>query len=473
MADEKVLRVGVVQGVTVIEERLVRTKGAVTFGTDAGCTFSFPSSDLPPSLVVFDAKDGGVDLVFADGAHGQVEREGEGGPKKLVDLMQGATKDGDSYRVAIPDTARGRIKISNEVMVLFHFVAPPPVGAAAELPLELKVSWVKSFEPIFTACLLASFVVHSAFGVFINVVEPPKPPDMEDLRKIVEQMTPPKVEAQKVDIPTTGPADTDDKGGKDDGKGKKGKDADSGGESAGKQPAGEPAGGAGKGGGGGTGPSRAEIRQQLAGKGILALIGGRGGGCGDGGGAVGSVFGTGSAISDDIGTALQGTSGVGIAGAGGGDVTRRGTGGGGGGCGGGCGGAAEIGAIGSSGGGPVDTGQKEQARIVARVQADDIEMVDGKVDKKSVQATIRRRAEAFQACYVNALKANSKLQGKIVVEFTIGENGRVVDARVAKDGLGSAEVANCVLSTMKRITFAAPEDGEVTISNSFVFQPGG
>jgi hypothetical protein len=29
------------------------------------------------------------------------------------------------------------------------------------------------------------------------------------------------------------------------------------------------------------------------------------------------------------------------------------------------------------------------------------------------------------------------------------------------------------VATLKRIRFPAPADGEVTISNSFVFQPGG
>ncbi|HEY1098399.1 MAG TPA: AgmX/PglI C-terminal domain-containing protein, partial [Myxococcota bacterium] len=63
--------------------------------------------------------------------------------------------------------------------------------------------------------------------------------------------------------------------------------------------------------------------------------------------------------------------------------------------------------------------------------------------------------------------------GKLVVEFTIGEDGKVVSASVVKDGLGSAEVGTCVVNLLKRLRFPAPADGEVTISNPFVFQPGG
>ena len=70
-------------------------------------------------------------------------------------------------------------------------------------------------------------------------------------------------------------------------------------------------------------------------------------------------------------------------------------------------------------------------------------------------------------------KSNSKRGGKLIVEFTIGDGGRVTEAVVVRDGLGSSQVSKCVLGVLKRMRFPAPADGEVTITNSFVFQPGG
>jgi outer membrane biosynthesis protein TonB len=131
-----------------------------------------------------------------------------------------------------------------------------------------------------------------------------------------------------------------------------------------------------------------------------------------------------------------------------------------------------IGQLATAGGGTVDTGSKQQTKVVSVVRSEDIGEVDGKIDKKSVAATIRRRQDGFQACYETALKANSKLAGKLVVEFTIAENGQVSDARVVKDGVGSAEVSGCVVGLLRRLKFPIPSDGEVTISNTFVFQPG-
>ena len=467
---EKALRIGVIQRVRVIEERILNKRGPVTFGTAESNTFSLASSDLPKTLTVFDVKDGEYVLLLGESSQGRLETAE--GRKDFSSLKAANPASGGVHRISIADASKGRIKLSPEITVLFHFVVPPAVVATPMMPSEVTGGFIKAIEPIFTAVLTASFLVHFALGLYIRLTDPPEPATIEDLKDLVQRIQPPKVEIKpttKIEpgpvkgtgpTPATPSAAGDGTGEAGDGGAEKGS-------------------GDGKGrGNGGTGDRNA-IREGIAGKGILQLIGGRGGFGGSG--AVGSVFGAGGGISDDIGGALEGTAGVGIAGGagGGGGVTRRGTGGGGGGgdgTGGEGGGAMGIGDLKTSGGagnGSIDTGAKTATKIVARVKSDDIEAVDGKIDKKSVQATIRRRQDGFLACYEAALKANSKLQGKLVVEFTIGEDGKVVAASVVKDGLGSAEVATCVVGLLKRLRFPAPTDGEVTISNPFVFQPGG
>ncbi len=467
---EKALRIGVIQGARVIEERILRKRETVTFGTAEGNTFSFASSDLPKSMTVFEIKDDGFVLVLNDESNGRLE-EGSG-KTDFATLRAKHPAVGGVWRIPVSDTGKGRIRLSPEVTVLFHFVVPPPVAVVTSMPADVRGGILRAFEPIFTAVLTASFLVHLVIGLYVKVTEPPEHSDLEDFKELVERIQPPRVEVKPVvtapkptsDLPTkgTGPAETAPTKGSGDG------DGGGGGASKGA--------GKGTGGGGGVGDRNA-IREGIAGKGILQLIGGRSGGGGSG--AVGSVFGAGGGISDDIGGALAGTAGVGIAGAGGGDgVTRRGTGGGGGGgdgSGGEGGGAIGIGDLktgGVGGGGSVDTGAKTAARVVARVRAEDIETVDGRIDKKSVAATIRRRQDGFQACYETALKSNSKLGGKLVVEFTIAEGGKVTSARVINDGLNSGEVSTCVLNLLKRLRFPEPADGEVAITNAFVFQPG-
>jgi outer membrane biosynthesis protein TonB len=472
---EKALRIGVIQGVRVIEERILRDREPVTFGTADGNTFSFASSDLPKKFTVFEVKNGEYVLVLGEDSQGRLE--GNDGKKEFSALKAEHPAVGGVHRIPLADAAKGRIKLSPEITVLFHFVVPPPANVTVDMPAEVSGGFLKAIEPIFTAVLTGSFLVHFALGMYIRLTDPPEPASIDDLKDLVERIQPPKVEVKPIALPPTKPAETPGNGTgpaeptspKGDGTGDAGGGEEKGGGA-----------GAGKGSGNGGTGDRNAIREGIAGKGILQLIGGRGG-FGGGGGAVGSVFGAGGGISDDIGGALDGTAGVGIAGVGGagGGVTRRGTGGGGGGgdgSGGEGGGAMGIGDLKTSGGagsGSIDTGAKTATRVVARVKSDDIEAVDGKIDKKSVQATIRRRQDGFSACYENALKANSKLQGKLVVEFTIGDDGKVVSASVVKDGLNSSEVSSCVVGLLKRLRFPAPADGEVTISNSFVFQPGG
>ncbi|MDP2345239.1 MAG: AgmX/PglI C-terminal domain-containing protein [Deltaproteobacteria bacterium] len=458
---ERVLRIGVIQGVRVIEERILRKREPITFGTADSNTFALAASDLPRSVTVFQPHGEGYELVLDDQMQGRLE--GPDGKKDFAGLRASATKKDGSFKIPLADTSKGRVRLSNEITVLFHFVVAPAVAAAPEMPSEVRGGFLRSIEPVFMAVLTASFLVHFAFGIFIKVTAPPAPPTLDDLRELVERIAPPKVEVKipPPKVADTGTATTAAPVEEVKGSGGDGSD----------KPSGD--GGKPKGKGGGGAGDRAAIREGIAGKGILQLIGGRSGGDGSG---IGSVFGSSGGISDDIGGALAGTAGVGIAGAGGGDgVTRRGTGGGGGGGDGGeGGGAVGIGDLKTEGGGKVDTGAKTATRVVARVKADDVETVDGKIDKKSVAATIRRRQDGFQACYETALKSNSKLGGKIVVEFTIGGDGKVTEARVVKDGLNSGEVNNCVLGLLKRLRFPTPADGgEVTISNTFVFQPGG
>jgi hypothetical protein len=479
--DERVLRIGIIQGVRVLEERVVERRAAVTIGSSAGCTFHLPASELPKSVTLFDVKDGSYSLLVDDAMTGRIEQPT--GKVELSSLRAGAPKQDGLHRIALTPDMKGRVKLSDDVTVLFHFVAPPvAVVAQKGVSKELGAGFVGTFrsvEPVYAAALAASFVVHLALGGYVKVTEPPAPTE-EDLRALVERIQPPKVDLKPPPVAPT-PTNTDDPNiGK-------GKDTDVAEAKPTGKGGGEKSGGGGggagsgktKGGGGGGVGDRAAMRAEIAGKGILALIGGRGGG-GDGGGAVGSVFGAGAGISDDVGAALSGTAGIGIAGGAGGGagVTRRGAGGGdgSGGDGTGEGGAAagigELRAGGGNGGGSIDTGAKTAAVVKSRVTTDQLGEVDGSIDKKTVGATIRRRQDGFQACYDTALKQNSKLGGKLVVEFTIGEDGRVTEARAVKDGLNSAEVSSCVVSLLKRLKFPPAKDGEATVTNTFVFQSG-
>lgn len=457
--DEKILRIGVIQGGKVIEERLIRKRSAVTFGSDNKNTFVFSGPDVPKSWSLFEVKGAQYQLVFSDSMDGRVSVEDNNVDFASLKAQNLAQKQGDRFRMVLNDASRGRVQFGSDLTILFHFVAAPPVAAKPTLPVSAQGGWVKSIEPVFTTTLTLSFLLHAAFTIVVHNVEPPPPPSREEVLRAIARVQPPKIETPP-EVPTEAPPDSNKKGDKPkvkadpkpEGDGEKAKQVSKGKPNT---PSGAKA----------ASERRAAVRDAIQGKGLLAMIGASGGGDADS--AVGNVFSSGSAIGGDLQSAIEGTQGVGVAG-GGGEVTRRGAGGGGGG-----GGAADIGGLEAGGSGPVGTGTKKVAKVTGRVQAADISDVDGTIDKKGVAQTIRRRQKAFQQCYESALKSNSKLAGKLSVEFVIDDNGRVREARVVRDGLNSAEVSKCVVGTLKRLRFPKPDDGEVTITNVFVFQPGG
>jgi outer membrane biosynthesis protein TonB len=207
---------------------------------------------------------------------------------------------------------------------------------------------------------------------------------------------------------------------------------------------------------------RARVRQKVAGKGLLKILGARGPGAAGGEGAISDVFSEGGGAGD-LDAAFDGLAGVGIA-TSAGEGSRRGAGG---------GEAAGIGDLATEGGGSANVGAKGAARVRGRVGARAVEDVDGSLDPKAITAAIKRRLSGIKRCYEAQLKRNPKLSGKIVVTFVIDERGRVSEARVDTDTMGDRAVTSCIVSLIRRVRFPKPDDGTVQASFPFVFTPAG
>ncbi len=96
--------------------------------------------------------------------------------------------------------------------------------------------------------------------------------------------------------------------------------------------------------------------------------------------------------------------------------------------------------------------------------------VFGDVDKKMVQATIRRRMGALQHCYEKALRTQPNLSGKMTYTINISVMGTVTKVVVEEDTLGSGAVKGCTVAKIKGWRFpmkGAEEPAEVTFSVVF------
>lgn len=108
--------------------------------------------------------------------------------------------------------------------------------------------------------------------------------------------------------------------------------------------------------------------------------------------------------------------------------------------------------------------------VKARMEEDGMPELDGgKLDPRAVARTIRSRMAGFRSCYENALKRTAQLAGKITLDFTIEEDGRVSEADIDVDTVGDQEMARCLVGLVKRIRFPSPENGNVRASFPFVF----
>jgi len=436
----KALRVGVVRGGKIVEERTFTGPATVRIGSGARNTLALPQSNLPESVVLFQPEGGGVALVFDEGSRGRVE--GPSGGADLDVLARGgkARRQGDRWVLPLDPAERGRVTLG-EATVLWQFAVPAPPAPRPVLPPEARRRRFQTLDRLFVTVLSISLAVNVAGYValantpvredvtleeipdrFAKLLIPerrPEPPRKVEERKPEPAAEAPRVEEARKPEPKKAeaePGTAEDKAAR-----------------------------------------AAEVRKAVQSKGILRVLGALGPGTATG--AVADVFGSGKGFGD-VASALSGAGGVAIAtdpSAGG---ARKG---------GGAGGAATIGDLATSGGGKVALGAKSEARVSGRVAAEDAEVDSPDIDQGKLGAFVRARINSIKTCYENALKRDPSLKGKIRIRFTILETGGLADIVVLENTMGSADVAACIASFMRswRTPFHPP--GTVSVEYPFVF----
>ena len=441
---EKVLRACVVQSGKVIDEQRLPVHAPLTIGTGARNTFVVADSALPKSHKLFDWHAGAYELVLTESMRGRVAAGSEGQPVDFAMLKsQGLLKKkGDYYQLRLADGYRGKV-IIGDLTVIFQFVVPPKQATAAVPELTRAAFWSR-IDWALAGCFLAFAAVETPMVAYMHTIPlDQKEPTLETMDDRWAKLIVP--ERKPEDVKPTAEA----------GAVKKAK-AEANNDKVKKNAAAEPTDEAGR--AQAKAQRSAEIRKSIAGKGILAVLGSAGDGMGSG--AVADVFGSGG-LGGDLASAFDGIAGVGLA-TGAGQRSTRGS---------GSGEAASIGGLATSGGGAVGLGGKREERV-GSVRAEAPE-VDGSLDSESIARVVRSRMRMVQDCYERELKRDPSLTGKIEIEFTIGEDGAVAEARVATNKMGSDEVAQCIVSRIQRWRFPKPQGGSVTVNFPFIFAPAG
>jgi periplasmic protein TonB len=302
-----------------------------------------------------------------------------------------------------------------------------------------------SIEQLFNRVLLGSLLLHAALFLLVMNVEPPPPPSQEEYATWLKKVTPPKVveEAPKP-VEEKAPEKAEEKP-EEVAEEKPTKAAPA---KAARPAAGKPA----------ETARRAEVRKQLSGAGLLASIG-----AASEEGGLANVFESEAVVGKDLGAALSERGGVRVTG--GARIGKKGALG--------ADTSADIGDVETGAGGSAgELGGRAGVVPKAFVKSTEAVLKKGGIDEKGVQMALKRRERGIQQCYERALKANPKLNGKVVLEWGINEQGRVVQIKVVQNTLGDPKIADCISDIITRIRFPEATKGIVPVRKTFVFESG-
>jgi hypothetical protein len=148
----RVLRVGLVQGGSVLEDRIITGRAPVTIGATEAATFSLPALGAASPVTLFERSGDAYTLHVARGMRGRVALEDE-----IVDLATDPRT-----RLVLTAHARGRVTVGDATL-LFQLVAPPAPAPRPQLPLSIKGGLASQIDWNLTIIAAFSFLVH--FGV--------------------------------------------------------------------------------------------------------------------------------------------------------------------------------------------------------------------------------------------------------------------------------------------------------------------
>ncbi len=422
---------------TIIFEKVMFEPAPVTVGEDDTNTFQLAAKGLAKHTLLAPASDGAYTLDVPKGLSGTIRVGGE--EKNAADVNSVTVKRGDT----------GLLSFENDVDLAFAYTGAETAVLAGTSSKEGRILGLTFSVSAGALLLLLTIALLGHKDRMRKQVQ-------ENLQQKQKELIEVTLEEQEM---------TDEEeleGDEDDTTGKKAADEE------------------GKFGDPDTDPNKeskvpkldAEMRDKIDVKnlGIAKVLGGQQALTG----ALGTIMaGDTGALTSKMAVAMSGEGGELVIGHGSGGMGFRGTGSGGGGTG-GYGRIHGLGAIDTGGGtgrnANVGIGRKKRKKVAKLRLAGG--RSTGGCDKGNIAKNVRRRASALRACYEMQLLSKPNLKGKVTVQWTIKQDGKVANPKVVTNSIKNAKVTDCVMRTIKRIRFKKPEAGICVIQWPFVFAPG-
>jgi hypothetical protein len=437
----KVLRIGVVQGGRVMEERIIKQRVHVTVGPNEKNLFVVGGESLPSTFRLFELVGNDYHLNFLDGMSGRIAL-----PTGISDLnvLRGQAKrtPQGAYQVRLTEDSRGKVVVG-DITFLFQFVAPPPIQPKPQLPVAV-LRGASGIDWNTTMIAALSFLIHFlALGsIYSDWLDPviddevsvanlvdslkslPAPPPPEE--KVVEEKTDQKVEEKAKEEPKqTNTAASNQK-------------ADSGKVSAAEK------------------ASLMQEAERVMLETLAALS--------NTGPATEGVLNRSDVAMGALDAAAasdkavgSGSDPLGLGRAGGGTLRPGEQGGG-------------LGGLASTGRGAGTEGSGAGAKVAgpkAAMPGVSSSVAGGNISNAAKVVAAMR--PAFRACYQKSLDQNPDSQGSIKMAIKVGPGGEVTGVTATPSGNLAPGVIDCVTARARRAQFDPPEGGAATVQVPVTF----
>jgi hypothetical protein len=156
----RALRIGVLLGGNLVEERVFSGLTPITFGQALRCSLSIPGDGVPHEHVLFTGDQGRLLLRVSAAIEGRLATA----DAITTDLRAGAGSGG-IWTIPLEKGMRGRLQIG-EATVLFQEIATPPVIPRPVLPASIRGTFGDRIDRRLALIVGGSLVAHLAIGVW-------------------------------------------------------------------------------------------------------------------------------------------------------------------------------------------------------------------------------------------------------------------------------------------------------------------
>jgi|GEM_PF-2366367 len=117
-------------------------------------------------------------------------------------------------------------------------------------------------------------------------------------------------------------------------------------------------------------------------------------------------------------------------------------------------------------------GDDDETKPVIRVRPSQPEdpIGVGRLDPGAVKRVFVRRRGGISSCYERYLRGHAATNGIVKVRFTIGTAGRITDITTVSNSFGDRALGDCIIGKVKGWRFPAPTGGSVTFAYPLVLE---